>query len=189
MSQELKDSGQRANFETGAIRDGAPLRGRFDLLPWETLVSFPEQCMHPAVLIRLAKHFEAGAEKYDARNWEKGIPVHVYFNSAFRHWLKIRANRTDEPHHAALAWNLVCVCWTIEQITYGKLPASLWQLPYKISELDWFDVCTSPFTDIYEVAMSICYSELINVFCDKNIQAFPHAAVNACIMLRSCNES
>jgi hypothetical protein len=54
----LPDSGNRTLFEGGAQKDPGIAKGRFDLIP-------------AAPLLRLAKHYQAGAEKYSARNWEK----------------------------------------------------------------------------------------------------------------------
>lgn len=50
----IKDSGDRTKFNSGAVRDLGAGKGRCDLLP-------------ACALLRLAKHFEAGAEKYGAR--------------------------------------------------------------------------------------------------------------------------
>ena len=47
----IQDSGNRTKFETGAVRDMGEGKGRCDLLP-------------PLALLRLAKHFEAGCQKY-----------------------------------------------------------------------------------------------------------------------------
>ena len=49
---KLKDSGTRKVFETGANRDLSSGKGRFDLVPWETIRA-------------LAIHFEKGCNKYD----------------------------------------------------------------------------------------------------------------------------
>ena len=61
----IKDSGERTQFSSGAVRDMHEGKGRFDLLPM-------------CVLLRLAKHYEAGCSKYGDRNWEKGIPCHSF---------------------------------------------------------------------------------------------------------------
>lgn len=47
----IKDSGERTQFETGAVRDMHSGKGRMDLLPWEAL-------------IEVSKHCEEGALKY-----------------------------------------------------------------------------------------------------------------------------
>jgi len=112
----LKDSGTRDTFETGAVRDGETGKGRFDLLPFDALQ-------------QVAQHFEAGAEKYEARNWEKGIPTHRYADSALRHLLKHVNGHTDENHAAAAAWNVLCLIQTQAWIKAERLPASLETLP------------------------------------------------------------
>lgn len=68
----IKDSGERTEFGTGAVRDMHSGKGRMDLLPWEAL-------------IEVSKHCEEGALKYGERNCEKGIPIHSLIDSAFRH--------------------------------------------------------------------------------------------------------
>ena len=67
-----------------------------------------------AAMLELSKHFAAGAEKYGERNWEKGIPVHCYIDSAVRHFLKYAGGEKDEPHGRAFIWNIVCCIWTIK---------------------------------------------------------------------------
>lgn len=63
-------------------------------------------------MLDVAKHYEAGAAKYDARNWEKGIPLHCYIDSGVRHYLKFRAGWDDEKHDRAFLWNMLCAIWT-----------------------------------------------------------------------------
>lgn len=92
----LKDSGQRQQFETGAVRDSETGKGRFDLLPTQ-------------LLFRLAQHYERGAVKYDDRNWEKGMSISRCIDSALRHITKYIAGWNDEPHLDAAIWNLAAV--------------------------------------------------------------------------------
>ena len=66
------------------------------------------------VALNVAKHFENGAKKYGEHNWEKGIPVSSYLDSATRHYVKMRAKWTDEPHDVAFVWNCLCGYWTCE---------------------------------------------------------------------------
>jgi hypothetical protein len=116
---EIKDSGQRQVFETGANRDMANGKGRFDLLPWETIRA-------------LAIHYEKGCLKYGDRNWEKGIYVHSFLNSAIRHAAQVVDGRDDENHLIAAIWNLCCAYQTILWIQEGKLPEKLYDLPKKV---------------------------------------------------------
>lgn len=48
------------NFETGAVRDSAEGKGRYDLMPWGAIHA-------------LAQHCERGALHYGERNVDKGI--------------------------------------------------------------------------------------------------------------------
>lgn len=65
-------------------------------------------------LLELSIQFEQGAAKYSDRNWENGVPLHRYFDSAVRHWLKHERGDTDERHDRAFLWNVVCAIWTFE---------------------------------------------------------------------------
>jgi hypothetical protein len=115
----LSDSGTRKFFETGANRDLSSGKGRFDLLP-------------PQVLRALAIHYEKGCIKYGERNWEKGIPISRYMDSAMRHFLQFLDGMDDENHLIAALWNLASMYETILRIQQGRLPESLYDLPIKI---------------------------------------------------------
>ena len=64
------------------------------------------------IILEVAKHFEEGAKKYGENNWQKGIPVNRYIDSAVRHYLKYLRGDTDEPHDRAFCWNIICAIWT-----------------------------------------------------------------------------
>lgn len=119
----LKDSGARETWGTGANRDISQGKGRFDLLPmW--------------ALERVAKLYEAGCMKYGDRNWEKGIPVARYTDSALRHLCKFVRGDHDEDHLVAAAWNILCAMDTEARVRLGKLPESLLDLPrYELERL------------------------------------------------------
>lgn len=87
-------------YETGALRDTGN-KGRMDLLPW-------------CALMRLSHHMEKGSIDHGERNWEKGLPMHCFIDSAFRHLAKYMEGATDEDHLCAAAWNVVCAMWTEE---------------------------------------------------------------------------
>lgn len=78
----------------------------------------------PNMLLEVSVHFEEGAKKYGENNWQKGLPVSCYIDSAVRHYLKYLRGDTDERHDRACAWNLLCCIWTCdnkpELNTYGK---------------------------------------------------------------------
>ena len=64
--------------------------------------------------LEVAKQYEDGARKYADRNWEHGIPVHVFIDSGVRHYLKFLRGDTDEPHDRAFVWNMLGAIWTHE---------------------------------------------------------------------------
>jgi hypothetical protein len=159
MLPMIKDSGNRTEFDTGAVRDMHEAKGRCDLMPldviadvynslctdesvWVTLKcisdfvntghsinlvlalsNFSEWDNFSTMFLETAKHFEQGAKKYGEYNWQKGIPVKSYIDSAVRHYLKWLRGDTDEPHDRAFCWNIVCAMWTVEnKPDYMDLP-------------------------------------------------------------------
>ena len=140
----LKDSGQRTEFESGAVRDLQVGKGRCDLLPLDIigeLIKAPElnlieefkekkdvKYLYRAtemfaattnvdvftLMIEVSKHFESGAIKYGDNNWKKGMGLHYYLSSAVRHFLEHKRGDTDEPHNRAFVWNLLCAAWTLK---------------------------------------------------------------------------
>lgn len=150
----IKDSGERRQFETGAVRDIQEGKGRCDLMPLEVvgsvingvegavighiamfketnataelylaLAKFAERAYsrsRPAMLLEVAKHFEEGAKKYGENNWQKGLPVHCYIDSAVRHYLKWLRGDKDEPHDRAFVWNLMCCIWEVDYSPRAK---------------------------------------------------------------------
>ena len=123
------DSGHRREFESGAVRDMQEGKGRCDLLP-------------ACALLRLSKHYEAGAAKYEERNWEKGIPISVMMDSGIRHILKYLNGDTDEDHLCAAAWNILGAMWMEE-----KKP-EFQDIPSRQTEIDiYIDALNSHATD------------------------------------------
>lgn len=147
----IKDSGDRTQFDTGAVRDLREGKGRCDLMPLEVVArcydrfkdvldtdgsiflwisefqktndteyllraldSFDRYDAWSDMFLEVAKHFEEGAKKYGENNWQKGIPVHCYIDSAVRHYLKWLRGDKDEPHDRAFVWNIVCCIWEVD---------------------------------------------------------------------------
>jgi hypothetical protein len=108
----VKDSGNRRQFATGAVRDVQTGKGRQDLIP-----AIP--------LDRIAKHYENGAAKYGDDNWMKGIPLKSFLDSALRHLHKWEMGMYDEDHLAAAIFNIMGLIHTEEMIDHGILPKSL----------------------------------------------------------------
>lgn len=114
---ETKDSGERQKFETGAVRDIQQGKGRFDLLSIYAIQ-------------RVAGIYERGAEKYGPRNYEKGIPLSRYIDSALRHLFQFVEGDVSEDHSSAALWNLMALVQTEEMIYRGLLPKELDDLPH-----------------------------------------------------------
>ena len=145
----IKDSGERREFDTGAVRDIQEGKGRCDLMPLDVihdvykylgLLDEPKRLVFEYIhrftetgstqwlydvlvcfrgfeglhdmFLEVSKHFEEGAKKYGEYNWQKGIPVRCYIDSAVRHYLKWLRGDKDEPHDRAFVWNILCCIWT-----------------------------------------------------------------------------
>lgn len=102
--------------KAGATRSDRTGKGRFDLLP-------------PQALQKVAIHFEEGGLQRGDRNWEKGIPLARFIDSALRHIFKELSGADDENHMEAAAWNILCYIETRERISLGQLPVELDDLP------------------------------------------------------------
>jgi hypothetical protein len=114
--EKVKDSGERRKFGTGAVRDMALGKGRYDLIS-------------PLAMKRLAKHYQNGSLKYGDRNWEKGIPLNSYLDSAMRHLFNYLEGLRDEDHLSACLWNVSALIHMEEMIERGLMPKSLNNLP------------------------------------------------------------
>lgn len=150
----IKDSGDRTEFASGAVRDMREGKGRCDLMPLDVVGKiysyfrggdedipivffefeefkntgdpnhlvkalnwshvFGESCS--TMFLETAIHFEEGAKKYGPNNWQKGIDVNCYIDSAVRHYLKWLREDKDEPHDRAFVWNILCAIWTCENM-------------------------------------------------------------------------
>lgn len=161
----IKDSGERREFETGAVRDMAEGKGRFDLMPLSEMANLfgkdtrlysiimdlsymldyeskcsESNCPDPFAtnaiynfiaycknkdfedvtlsdvaeyMLEVAVRFEEGAKKYGEHNWEKGLPLNSYIDSATRHLMKHISGMTDERHDRAFIWNLLAYAYTV----------------------------------------------------------------------------
>lgn len=91
---EIKDSGERTKFGSGAVRDMHEGKGDMLSVPW-------------AAMLRVSTHYENGAKKYGRYNYLKGIPVSSFIDSAIRHLAKYVAGYDDEDHLSAAAFNVL----------------------------------------------------------------------------------
>ena len=123
----IQDSGERLVFETGGVRDTTAGKGRFDLIT-------------PFGLRRVARHYEGGAIKYSDRNWEKGLPIMRFLDSAERHINDLKValllGEQTEDHAAAIAWNMLGYMHTEEMLELGRLPKELDDRPRPYKKYD-----------------------------------------------------
>lgn len=116
----FKDSGTRQEFGTGAVRDAGAGKGAPSLVPnW--------------VVWLISRIYEDGAKKYASRNWEQGIPLSRYIDSAERHLAKLKAGMRDEPHAAMVAWNIIGYIFTAWMVKTGKRRQELNDMPNQLS--------------------------------------------------------
>ena len=113
---EMKDSGQRETFESGAVRDSDEDK------PHPELIS-------AFAMERLALWLSAGAKKYTRRNWERGLSIERCFASMYRHLLKYQMCEHDEDHLVAIFCNCMMILDFEEKIKRGLLPPSLLDMP------------------------------------------------------------
>lgn len=101
---EVKDSGERREFNTGFKRDIQSSKPRFDLMvpkciPWNKNMFY-----------RLADHLRKGYEKYGYRNWEMASTKEElisFEDSMFRHFMQYIGGEIDEDHAAAIMFNII----------------------------------------------------------------------------------
>lgn len=168
---EIKDSGERREFATGAVRDrevgkGLPalisapmmityldiyrsgnlytesLLGLYSILntgKWQEALEVFNNLINTNgpkkgtnfvhAIRRLAVQLEMGAIKYSKRNWEKGMPLEEYCNSAIRHVLAMIDGEDDEDHYAAALFNVMGLYHTGYMVSIDILPKDLNNLP------------------------------------------------------------
>jgi Domain of unknown function (DUF5664) len=113
---DLKDSGERQRFQSGAVRDTAANKPLLELLP-------------PWSLFAWGWIMAAGAKKYAARNWEQGMPISRYLSSAQRHIQAYMAGLRDEPHLWQALWNIGGAVHTQILVYLGVYPIEFYDLP------------------------------------------------------------
>lgn len=104
MARVTKDSGKRAEFQSGMKRDLNEDKPRFDLL-MPVGIPYEEQ-----ILTRFASLMERGAKKYNERNWEKANSEEEllrFKESAYRHLIQWFCGEEDEDHAVAVFFNIM----------------------------------------------------------------------------------
>jgi hypothetical protein len=156
---ETKDSGVRAAYNSGMVRDTQEGKARFDLMR-------PKNVPYEAqFLTRVAQLMTRGAVKYGFRNWEHADSLEElerFEGSAERHLNQYLAGETDEDHAAAVVFNLLAAettKWKIEQTQKAVVKAEPENEPGRITVLvnhetsgDFCEVAVLPHLVASEVA-------------------------------------
>ncbi|PKM70116.1 MAG: hypothetical protein CVU94_00680 [Firmicutes bacterium HGW-Firmicutes-19] len=93
---ELKSSGKKRQFASGALRDDATGKPRMELLPMDLLTD-------------VAQWYTLGAVKYGDNNWRLGQPVSACVGSLLRHLAKWLCGHRDEDHLSAIIFNTLSI--------------------------------------------------------------------------------
>ncbi|MGH7238775.1 MAG: dATP/dGTP diphosphohydrolase domain-containing protein [Candidatus Saccharimonadales bacterium] len=120
MAYTTKDSGVRAEYKSGMVRDTQEGKPRFNLM-YPLAVPYDEQ-----MLTRLAELLERGMDKYGWRNWEKADSEEElirFKESAHRHFIQWLCGEDDEDHGSAVLFNILAaetVAWKIKNASDGQ---------------------------------------------------------------------
>ena len=93
----MKDSGARAQFDSGMVRDVEDDKTDYSLI------------LDGPMFDRWAEHLTKGAKKYAPRNWMKAsgdAELQRFKRSALRHFLQWYRGEADEDHAAATIFNI-----------------------------------------------------------------------------------
>lgn len=121
MTQQLKDSGERREFASGAVRDRGGDKPRPDLIS-------PHAQMREGMIMTL------GGKKYKLRNWELGINISECVASAQRHIEQYKRGDTDEDHIAQARWNLGAIIHYEEEIKAGRMDPAIDDMPKYVQQ-------------------------------------------------------
>jgi nucleoside 2-deoxyribosyltransferase len=139
MDRQMKDSGERQKFNTGAVRDTATGKPRPDLIS-------PHANLREGAWLRL------GAEKYKERNWEAGMGISRCIASLARHLESYKLGLRDEDHMAAIRCNAGFILHYEEEIKAGRLDAGLDDMPHYADKAKVSDLSGSiPLTAIQDI--------------------------------------
>lgn len=119
-----KDSGKRASYKSGMVRDTQDDKPRFGLI---RPVGIPYKHQF---FTRVAELMTRGIEKYGLRNWELANSEEEYDRfkeSAERHLNQYLAGEADEDHAAAVVFNLLAAESTRYKIDKRKPKRRWWQ--------------------------------------------------------------
>ncbi len=142
----FKKIGTETVYTTGAHRDARRGKGAFQWVPWDAFF----------LVSRIYEDGNIGRSKDgtgEDRNWEQGLPILGFVQSAINHLTAYLAGDRSEAHLPQAAWNVINAIQTSIWVHMGWRPASLNRLvshrgPYDLTpvcplspqEIDWLKV-------------------------------------------------
>jgi hypothetical protein len=164
---ETKDSGVRAEYKSGMVRDTQEGKARFDLMR-------PKNVPYEAqFLTRVAQLMTRGIGKYGLRNWEHADSLEElerFEGSAERHLHQYLAGDTDEDHAAAVVFNLLAA-----ETTRWKMGQGRDTTVNELEECSPFEVQINREKYPERITVTI-YHEASGNSCDLSV--LPHIAVS-----------
>ena len=117
-----KTAAKETQYSTGAQRDNRAGKGAFHWMPWDAVW----------LVSNIYEKGNLGRSKtgdgHD-RNWENGMPILDYLQSALNHITAHIAGDRSEPHISQAIWNLLNYLQVSIWITLGFRPKELNKLP------------------------------------------------------------
>ena len=156
---ETKDSGARAEFESGMQRDTEEGKARFDLLIPKD-VPYDEQ-----LVTRVAELMSRGAAKYTERNWEKANSnkeLARYESSAYRHFMQWLTGETDEDHASAVVFNLIAAETVKYKMKAGRSTGPHLHFPPVVGQSVQSIVINNPGTPSGDAAVAAVERRMLN---------------------------
>lgn len=139
-----KDSGERAQFDSGMVRDTQTGKPRYDLIPL-------------APLKRVAELYARGAEKYGERNWEQANSdeeLSRFTASLLRHAYQAIEGQEDEDHFAAVVFNAFGAMFVKAKMGHREPTMKNVMAALEAFGIDMSDVSLTPVPDEPEPPLS-----------------------------------
>lgn len=123
-------------YATGAQRDARTGKGAFHWMPWDAVF----------LVSRIYEDGNIGRSKNankdgNDRNWENGMPISAFVQSAINHLTAYLAGDRSEPHLPQAAWNVINAIQTSIWVYMGWRPAELNTLINQRGPRDLTPVC------------------------------------------------
>jgi len=132
----FKKIGAETVFASGAQRDARKGKGAFHWMPWDAV--FLVSRIYEDGNIGRTKDLESPG---DDRNWENGMPIQTFVQSAINHLTAYLSGDRSEAHLPQAGWNVINAIQTSIWVYMGWRPASLNRLVNARGPRDLTPVC------------------------------------------------